>query len=66
MSVRGQVAIGMMTSRPPDVITGALAAFHDEHPGIGVRLIEAPSVELLASLREVAIDLAVISWEAWP
>jgi DNA-binding transcriptional LysR family regulator len=64
--LRGHVTVGMMTSCPPDVITGALAAFHDEHPGIGIRLTEAPSVELLASLRDGAIDLAVIGFTSPP
>jgi DNA-binding transcriptional LysR family regulator len=64
--LRGQVAVGMMPSCPPDVITGALAAFHDEHPGVGVRLIEALSAELHARLREGAIDLAVIGFASPP
>src|SRR5262249_37924021 len=56
--LRGRVAVGMMTSCPPDVITGALAAFHDEHPGVEISLAEASSADLITGLRHGAIDLA--------
>src|SRR5262245_7836078 len=64
--LRGRVAVGMMTSCPPDVITGTLAAFHDKHPGVDITLIEAPSADLLAGLRDGAIDLAVIGFASPP
>jgi DNA-binding transcriptional LysR family regulator len=64
--MRGHVAVGMMTSCPPDVITGALAAFHEHHPGLDITLIEAPSADLLAGLREGALDLAVIGFASLP
>ena len=64
--LRGHVAIGMMTSCPPDVITGTLAAFHDDHPGVAVTLIEAQSAGLLARVREGAIDLAVVGFASPP
>jgi DNA-binding transcriptional LysR family regulator len=64
--LRGHVAVGMMTSCPPDVITGTLAEFHDKHPGVDITLIEAPSADLLAGLRDGAIDLAVIGFASPP
>ena len=64
--VRGHVAVGMMTSCPPDVITGTLATFHDQHPGVDITLIEAPSADLLAGLRDGAIDLSVIGFASPP
>jgi DNA-binding transcriptional LysR family regulator len=60
--LRGRVAVGMMPSCPPDVITGTLAAFHDEHPGVEISLVEAPSADLIAGLRGGAIDLAVVGF----
>lgn len=60
--LRGRVAVGMMPSCPPDVITGTLAAFHDEHPGVEISLVEAPSADLIAGLRDGAIDLAVVGF----
>jgi DNA-binding transcriptional LysR family regulator len=64
--LRGRVAVGMMTSCPPGVITGALAAFHDEHPGVEISLVEAPSADLITGLRRGAIDLAVIGFASVP
>ena len=64
--LRGHVAVGMMTSCPPGVITDALAMFHREHPGVGVGLIEAPTAELVTGLRDAAIDLAVIGFSSPP
>jgi DNA-binding transcriptional LysR family regulator len=61
-AVRGRVALGMMTSCPPDVVTGTLAAFHEKHPGVEIGLVEAPSADLIAGLRDGAIDLAVIGF----
>ncbi len=60
--VRGRVAVGMMTSCPPDVLSGTLAAFHEQHPGVEISLVEAPSADLIAGLRGGAIDLAVIGF----
>jgi DNA-binding transcriptional LysR family regulator len=64
--LRGHVAVGMMTSCPPDVITGTLAAFHSKHPGVDITLIEEPSADLLAGLRDGAIDFAVIGFASPP
>ncbi|MGE2814080.1 LysR family transcriptional regulator [Mycobacterium heidelbergense] len=60
--LRGRVAVGMMPSCPPEVVTGTLAAFHDEHPGVEISLVEAPSADLIAGLRDGAIDLAVVGF----
>lgn len=64
--LRGHVSIGMMTSCPPGVITGTLATFHEQHPGVDITLVEAPSAELVAGLRERAVDLAVIGFASPP
>jgi DNA-binding transcriptional LysR family regulator len=64
--LRGHVSLGMMPSCPPDVITGTLAIFHEHHPGVDVTLIEASSAELIAALREGAVDLAVIGFASPP
>jgi DNA-binding transcriptional LysR family regulator len=61
-SMRGRVAVGMMTSCPPNVVTGTLAAFHEQHPGVEISLVEAPSADLIAGLRGGAIDVAVIGF----
>lgn len=64
--VRGRVAVGMMPSCPPEVITSTLAVFHEQYPGVAVKLIEAPSAELIAALRDGAIDIAVIGFVSPP
>jgi DNA-binding transcriptional LysR family regulator len=60
--MRGRVAVGMMTSCPPDVVTDTLAVFHERHPRVEISLVEAPSADLIAALRGGAIDLAVIGF----
>lgn len=64
--VRGKVAIGMMTSCPPAVITGTLARFHREHPAVTVTLVEAASTDLVDGLRAGTVDLAVIGFARPP
>jgi DNA-binding transcriptional LysR family regulator len=64
--LRGHIAVGMMTSCPHDVITGTLAAFHGQHPGVDITLTEAPSADLLAGLRDSALDFAVIGFASPP
>lgn len=64
--LRGHVAVGMMTSCPPDIITSTLAAFHDQHPGVDVTLTEAPSAELIEGVRRGTVHLAVIGFASPP
>ena len=42
-------------------LAGIIAAFHDEHPGIAVNLVEANSSILLASLERRELDFAIMS-----
>ena len=58
--VRGEVAIGTVTSHPFD-ITGLLAGFHAEHPAVQIALTTATSDELLAGVRDGRLDAAVAS-----
>lgn len=58
--VRGSVRVAATTAdslRVPE----ALAAFHREHPGVGLALRHASVSEVLALLRGGAVDLAVAS-----
>lgn len=64
--VRGRVAIGMMTSCPPTVITGTLARFHRAHPAVEITLVEAASTDLVDGLRDGSIDLTVIGFATEP
>lgn len=42
-------------------LTGVLARFRDEHPGVDVRLAQAPAPAMAALLRTGAVDLCVAS-----
>jgi DNA-binding transcriptional LysR family regulator len=58
--VRGAVRVAATTAdslRVPEV----LAAFHRDHPGVGLALRHASTSEVLALLRGGAVDLAVLS-----
>ncbi len=64
--VRGHVAVGTMAAGPPGILTATLAELHSSHPGVDVTLIEAPSNELLARVREGVLDLAVVGFATAP
>ena len=40
----------------------ALAAMHERHPGIDVRLTEGLSDDLMVCVREGSLDIAVAGW----
>ena len=57
--VRGRLTVGMVTGCEIAPIFDALAAFHAEHPGIAVELVEANSDELVNGVRTGSLDLAL-------
>jgi DNA-binding transcriptional LysR family regulator len=58
--VRGQVAIGMVTSAGPVGLPDLLAKFHERYPAVEITLNEATSDVMLDALREGRLDLAVV------
>jgi DNA-binding transcriptional LysR family regulator len=56
--LKGSVALGVVPSVGPWLIE-ALAAFHREHPGIEIRLVEAASQKLLDDLADGELDVAL-------
>jgi DNA-binding transcriptional LysR family regulator len=64
--VRGQVAIGMVTSVGPVGLPDLLAGFHDRYPAVEITLSEADSDTMLAALREGRLDLAVVGISTAP
>jgi DNA-binding transcriptional LysR family regulator len=64
--VRGQVAIGAVTSAGPVKLPDLLARFHERHPAVEITLSEANSDTMLAALREGRLDLAVVGLSTDP
>ncbi|MGW4062001.1 LysR family transcriptional regulator [Amycolatopsis sp. NPDC004747] len=64
--VRGQVAIGMVTSAGPVGLPDLLAGFHERYPAVEITLSEADSETMLAGLREGRLDLAVVGISTAP
>jgi len=58
--LRGQVAVGTVTSHTAD-LPDLLAEFHDAHPAVEITLSEANSDELLEGLRTGRLDAAIVS-----
>ncbi|MGW4483121.1 LysR family transcriptional regulator [Amycolatopsis sp. NPDC004368] len=58
--VRGQVAMGMVTSAGPVALPDFLAGFAERHPGVEITLGEANSDVMVEALREGRLDVAVI------
>ena len=58
--VRGQVAIGAVTSAGPVGLPDLLAGFHERYPAVEITLSEANSDTMLAGLLEGRLDLAVV------
>ncbi|HEY2060328.1 LysR family transcriptional regulator [Amycolatopsis sp. NBC_01480] len=58
--VRGQVAIGIVTSAGPVALPEFLAAFAERYPGVEITLAEANSDVMVEKLRDGRLDLAVI------
>ena len=64
--VRGQVAIGAVTSAGPVGLPDLLAGFHERYPAVEITLSEADSDTMLAALREGRLDLAVVGISTAP
>ncbi|WP_290049701.1 LysR family transcriptional regulator [Amycolatopsis solani] len=64
--VRGQVAIGAVTSAGPVRLPDLLAGFHERYPAVEITLSEANTGEMLAGLREGRLDLAVVGLSTEP
>ncbi|WP_326566430.1 LysR family transcriptional regulator [Amycolatopsis rhabdoformis] len=58
--VRGQVAMGMVTSAGPVALPDFLAGFAERYPGVEITLGEANSDVMVEALREGRLDVAVI------
>ena len=58
--VRGQVAMGMVTSAGPVALPDFLAEFAERYPGVEITLGEANSDVMVEALREGRLDVAVI------
>lgn len=58
--VRGHLAIGMVTGCEITPLFAALAAFHREHPGIELELVENNSRDLVNAVRTSLVDIALV------
>jgi DNA-binding transcriptional LysR family regulator len=58
--LRGRLAIGFVQPLSDRRFTGLAGAFHREHPGIGLRLIEDETDALLAGLKAGELDVVLI------
>jgi DNA-binding transcriptional LysR family regulator len=58
--MRGRVAVGAVNSCSAIGLPDVLAGFHTAYPGVEIALCEANTDELLAGLRDGALDLAVV------
>jgi DNA-binding transcriptional LysR family regulator len=58
--LRGRLAIGFVQPLPDRRFIGLLGAFHREHPGIELRLIEGETDALLAGLKTGELDAVLI------
>ncbi|QRP46878.1 LysR family transcriptional regulator [Amycolatopsis sp. FDAARGOS 1241] len=58
--VRGQVAMGMVTSAGPVALPDFLAGFAERYPGVEITLGEANSDVMIDALRDGQLDVAVI------
>jgi DNA-binding transcriptional LysR family regulator len=64
--VRGKVAVGMVSGCSVPELAELLAQFRRRHPGVAIALNEGPSDELVRSLRQGALDLALIGAAGGP
>ncbi len=61
--LRGEITVGVMQGLYAG-LAPALADFHREHPGVTVRLRQAPVDDIPQALREGAVDLAIAALDA--
>ncbi|MBF6084284.1 LysR family transcriptional regulator [Nocardia cyriacigeorgica] len=60
--LRGQVRVGLISGAATEEfdVPAALAAFHDDHPQVGISLTEATSEDMLAAVSRGELDIALI------
>jgi DNA-binding transcriptional LysR family regulator len=58
--IRGRLTVGMVTGCAVTPLFAALAAFHREHPGIELELIEHNSNHLVAAVHAGVADIALV------
>ncbi|MET8971466.1 LysR family transcriptional regulator [Streptomyces hydrogenans] len=58
--VRGRLTVGMVVGCTVTPLFDALAAFHEAHPGVEIRLREETSARLADAVRSGTVDLALI------
>jgi DNA-binding transcriptional LysR family regulator len=56
----GRLRVGTFPTAGATVLLDALTAFHERHPGVELRVLEAPSSASLARLRAGELDLALV------
>ncbi|MBF6101570.1 LysR family transcriptional regulator [Nocardia cyriacigeorgica] len=66
--LRGQVRIGLISGAATEEfdVPAALAAFHDDHPQVGIVLTEATSEHMLAAVGRGELDIAVVGLTGAP
>jgi DNA-binding transcriptional LysR family regulator len=64
--VRGHLTVGMVTGCEVKPLFAALAAFHEEHPGIELELAESNSDDLIAGVRAGVHDIALVGVAGHP
>ncbi|MGH3171085.1 MAG: LysR family transcriptional regulator [Trebonia sp.] len=64
--VRGKVAVGMVSGCALPSLAELLAGFSRRYPGVTITLSEGPSDELVRSLRQGELDLALIGAAGGP
>jgi DNA-binding transcriptional LysR family regulator len=64
--LRGQVRVGMVTLVASVDVPGLLADFQSDHPGLEIILTEGATDDLVAELRDGALDLAFLGLSADP
>jgi DNA-binding transcriptional LysR family regulator len=57
--LRGSLTIGIAQAADPGRIARLLGRFHDDYPGVVVRVIQEPAAELIDGVGSGAIDLAL-------
>jgi len=57
--LRGTLRIGVAQASDPHRIASLLSRFHDEHPGVAVRVLQGNGTTLLDAIAEGKLDLAI-------
>jgi DNA-binding transcriptional LysR family regulator len=57
--LRGALRIGVAQASDPHRVAGLLGRFHDDHPGVAVRVLQGNGTTLLDAVAEGKLDLAI-------